>query len=77
MDITAQYISDDNGKIVSAIIPIDIYKQLLKFIGDSDENLESIPKWHVQILKERLELYESGKEDLTDMNEFINTLKVE
>ncbi|MFA7326263.1 MAG: addiction module protein [Candidatus Kapaibacterium sp.] len=68
MDITTQYISDDNGNIVSAIIPIEVYKQLLKYIGNSDKNLESLPKWHIQVLKERLENYESGKEELTDLD---------
>lgn len=76
MDIKTQYISDDNGNIVSAIIPIDVYKQLLKYIGSSDENLESLPKWHAVVLRERLEKYESGKEKLTDLDEFMNRLKV-
>lgn len=75
MDITAQYISDNNGNIVSAIIPIEVYKQLLKFIGNSDENLESLPKWHAEVLKERLEKYESGIEEMTDLDEFMNRLK--
>ncbi|MCB0701644.1 MAG: hypothetical protein KDC55_02960 [Ignavibacteriae bacterium] len=36
MDLTTQYISDNQGNIVSAIIPIEAYKHFLEIIIDSN-----------------------------------------
>lgn len=75
MDTTTQYISDNQGNIVSAIIPIDVYKQLLKIIGDSSNQNANIPSWHLSALKERLESYNKGEDPESDLDEFMASMK--
>jgi len=74
MDNTTQFISDNEGNIVSAIIPIDVYKHFLSIVNKND-NTESIPDWHLPAVKERLESYENGNEDLVDLDDYLSTLK--
>lgn len=74
MDNKTQYISDNEGKIVSAIIPIEVYKHFLSIVNKTD-NTESIPDWHLPAVKERLESYENGTEDLVDLDDYLSTLK--
>jgi hypothetical protein len=65
MENSTQFISDSKGNIVSAIVPIEVYKQFLSVVNKTN-NSDSIPEWHMSAVKERLESYESGNEDLVD-----------
>lgn len=74
MDLTTQYISDNKGKIISAIIPIDVYKHFLKVISDSNNQNEVVPDWHIPALKERLESYNKGEDPESDLDEFMDNI---
>lgn len=74
MDFTTQYISDNQGNIVSAIIPIDVYKQFLEVMGDYNNQNTNIPKWHLSALKERLESYNKGEDPEADLDEFMASM---
>lgn len=76
MDLTTQYISDEQGKIVSAIIPIDVYRHFLKVVGDSNYQNATIPDWHIQALKERLVRYNNGEDPESDLDEFMNSITI-
>lgn len=48
MDLTTQYISDNQGN--------------------------TVPKWHLQALKERLESYNRGEDPESDLDEFMASM---
>ena len=75
MDLTTQYISDNQGNIVSAIIPIEAYKHFLEVVSDSNSQNATVPEWHLQALKERLESYNNGDDPESDLDEFIASLQ--
>lgn len=75
MNNSTQYIYDIDGNITSVIIPIDVYQQLLKIMNNSSNPQEFPPSWHTKVLKERLEKYESEKEDISTLEEFLSHLQ--
>ncbi len=75
MDLTTQYISDNQGKIVSAIIPIEAYKHFLEVINETNSQNASVPEWHLQALKERLESYNRGEDPESDLDEFMASMQ--
>lgn len=63
-----QYISDSNGKTTGVYIPIQEWIKLKsKFKGIEEEEID-IPKWHVDVVKERLENYRDNFDDLPDFD---------
>lgn len=75
MDLTTQYISDNQGNIVSAIIPIEAYKHFLEVINNASNENPTVPEWHLQALKERLENYNKGEDPESDLDDFMASMQ--
>lgn len=70
-----QYISDSNGQTAGVFIPIKDWNELkLKYKGIEQEEM-SVPKWHVDVVRERIEGYLANPDQAVDFDRSIDDIE--
>lgn len=70
-----QYITDSEGHTTGVFIPIKEWNDLKsKFIG-LDKEIDEIPEWHKEIVRERLENYKKNPQQLNDFDSAMDDLE--
>lgn len=63
-----QYITDSNGQTTGVFIPIQEWNNLKSILGDIEQTNTSIPEWHKEIVRKRMELYKNDPGQATDFD---------
>jgi len=65
-----QFISDSKGETTGVFIPINEWNELKsKFKGiEEEEDLATIPDWHINIIQSRLDEYKKHPERVLDFD---------
>lgn len=66
MTIQTQFIFDDEGKKIAAIIPIEEYDAYVRFSKEEDSD---IPEWHKTLLDKRSDNYTKNPEHYKNIDE--------
>ncbi len=72
MTIQTQFIFDDDGKKIGAIIPIEDYNKFIQPL--KGDELTDIPEWHKKILDERRDNYAKDPESYINARDFRKTI---
>jgi Putative addiction module component len=72
-----QYITDSNGQTTGIFIPIQEWNLLKGQLKDIEEQISSVPDWHKEIVRERMELYKSNPEQALDFDETMDEIEKE
>ncbi|HEV7380425.1 MAG TPA: hypothetical protein VGN64_11555 [Dyadobacter sp.] len=71
-----QYIADSKGVTTGVYIPISEWEKMkIRFEGIEDEETDSIPQWHKDIVLARLEQAETKTESILDFDVAMNELE--
>jgi hypothetical protein len=69
-----QYITDNNGQTTGIFIPIQEWNILKTQLKDIDQELP-IPDWHKDVVRERMEPYNSGKVQVVDFDQTLDEIE--
>ena len=73
--MSLQYISDSTGKTTGVFIPINEWNELKsKFKGIETEELD-IPRWHIDVLNERLIDYKKNPGKARDFDDAMEEIE--
>ena len=73
--MSLQYISDSTGKTAGVFIPINEWNELKsKFKGIETEELD-IPRWHIDVLNERLIDYKKNPGKALDFDDAMDEIE--
>ena len=63
-----QYITDSNGQTTGVFIPIQEWNNLKSKLGDIEQASTSVPEWHKEIVRKRMELYKNDPGQAMDFD---------
>ncbi|AMR34293.1 hypothetical protein A0256_23990 [Mucilaginibacter sp. PAMC 26640] len=72
-----QYISDSAGETTGVFIPINEWNELKDRYKDLEEEEVSIPQWHVDIVRDRLNVHETNPNEIIDFRKAMADLAKE
>ncbi len=70
-----QYISDGEGETTGVFIPIKEWNKLRKKITDIELELDDIPDWHKDVVRERLVEYEKNPGSALDFDDTLDEIE--
>jgi hypothetical protein len=70
-----QYITDSNGLTTDVFIPIEEWNSLKSKFQGIDQEEASLPEWHKEIIRKRLELYKSGPDQALDFDTALDDIE--
>jgi len=76
--MSLQFISDSKGETTGVFIPINEWNELkTKFEGIEDVNLTSVPDWHIDIVRNRMDEYKRHPEQALDFDTAMDDIEKE
>ncbi len=70
-----QYISDSEGQTTGVFIPIKEWNKLRKKINLTEKELEEMPPWHKNVVKERLAEYKKNPGSALDFKSSMDEIE--
>jgi hypothetical protein len=70
-----QYITDSNGQTTGVFIPIKEWNDLKDKFQDIDEDGATVPEWHKEIVRKRMELYKNDPGQAMDFDEALEDIE--
>lgn len=70
-----QYISDGDGETTGVFIPIKDWNKLKKKITGIEQELDDIPNWHKDVVRERLIGYEKNPGSALDFDDTLDEIE--
>jgi hypothetical protein len=72
-----QYISDGEGETTGVFIPIKEWNKLRKKYKGIEQEVDDIPDWHKDLVRERLAGYEKNPYSALDFDDSIDEIEKE
>jgi hypothetical protein len=70
-----QYITDSNGLTTGVFIPIEEWSSLKSKFQGIDQEEVSLPEWHKEIIRKRLELYKNNPDQALDFDAALDDIE--
>lgn len=70
-----QYISDGEGETTGVFIPIKEWNKLRKKYKDIEQDVDDIPQWHKDLVRERLSGYERNPNSALDFDDTMDEIE--
>jgi hypothetical protein len=70
-----QYITDSNGQTTGVFIPIKEWNDLKSKFQDIDDKAQDVPEWHKEIVRKRMELYNSNTGEAIDFDQAMDSIE--
>jgi hypothetical protein len=70
-----QYISDGEGETTGVFIPIKEWNKLTKKYKGIEQEVNDIPQWHKNLVRERLAEYEKNPDSALDFDDSIDEIE--
>lgn len=72
-----QYISDGEGETTGVFIPIKEWNKLRKKYKGIEQEVDDIPQWHKDLVRERLSKYEKNPGSVLDFDSSMDEIEKE
>jgi hypothetical protein len=72
-----QYISDGEGETTGVFIPIKEWNKLTKKYKGIEKEVDDIPQWHKDLVRERLVGYHKNPDSALDFDDSMNDIEKE
>jgi hypothetical protein len=70
-----QYITDSNGETTGVFIPIKEWNDMKSKFEDIDNSSDSVPEWHKEIVRKRMELYNNDPSEVSDFEKTLDEIE--
>ncbi len=70
-----QYISDGEGETTGVFIPIKEWNKLRKKYKGIEQEVDDIPQWHKDLVRERLAKYEKNPGSVLDFDDTLDEIE--